>query len=266
MLCRVPVRFALALCATACIAGCPPSPPPTDATTYTYEVVNSYPHDTTAFTQGLFYHDGALYEGTGRTGESNMRKVALETGQVQMQRDLDDRYFGEGIARVENRIIQLTWRTEKAFVYSLDTFAPQGEFSYDTEGWGLTYDGQHLVMSDGSYRLYFRNPDTFAIVKTVEVYDGERPVVRLNELEYIDGMIYANVWRTDRIAIINPATGEVSAWIDLTGLLSPADTTSSADVLNGIAYDAEGDRLFVTGKLWPKLYEITLKEVDAATE
>lgn len=227
-------------------------------TVYRYRVVNVYPHDPDAFTQGLVYHDGIFYEGTGLKGSSSLRKVAIETGEVLQIHNLAPEYFGEGIALVGDRIWQLTWREQTAFLYDRETFQQLNTFGYPTEGWGLTYDGTRLIMSDGSANLYFRDPETFQLLAQVQVRDDQGPVVRLNELEFIDGQVYANVWQTDRVAVIDPASGNVTAWIDLAGLLDPEDVTQPVDVLNGIAYDAANDRLFVTGKLWPKLFEIEL--------
>jgi glutamine cyclotransferase len=224
-----------------------------------YRVIRAYPHDPNAFTQGLVYEHGFLYEGTGRQGQSSLRKVELETGTVVQSVSLDLRHFGEGIAIVDNRIYQLTWQTRTCFVYNKRTFTVLETFSYDGEGWGLTTDGQRLIMSNGTSTLAVRDPQTFAIVREIEVQDHGVAVERLNELEYIDGEVWANVWQTDRIARINPLTGEVTGWIDLTGLLAPADREGrQVDVLNGIAYDAAAKRIFVTGKLWPKLYQIEI--------
>lgn len=225
---------------------------------YTYKVLKVYPHDPEAFTQGLVYLDGALYEGTGLEGHSSLRRVDLETGEVLQQYDLPERYFGEGIAVLGQRIFQLTWRSHVGFVYGRAKFDKQREFPYATEGWGLTHDGKRLIMSDGTATLYFLDPDKLNQTGNVEVRDERGPVSRLNELEYVEGEIYANVWQTDRIARISPKTGQVLGWIDLRDLLSPADRVRQVDVLNGIAYDAAGKRLFVTGKWWPKLFEIEL--------
>ncbi len=219
-----------------------------------YRVVNEYPHDRKAFTQGLVYADGVLYEGTGRHGESTLRRVDLETGEVLQSRSLDEIHFGEGIALHGDRIYQLTWQTQTCFVYDRETFAPLDTFSYPTEGWGLTTDGERLIMSDGSNRLTVRDPATFTEVDSLEVVDGDQPVPALNELEYIDGEIWANVWRSDLIARIDPATGRVNSWIDLSGLRS--ERWKKVDVLNGIAFDPASGRIFVTGKLWPRLFEI----------
>ena len=229
-----------------------------EASSYTYEVVNSYPHDTAAFTQGLVYEDGFLYEGTGLAGQSSLRKVDLTTGKVLQSVNLPEALFGEGITVFGDRIVQLTWTTRVGFVYDKKSFEKVGEFAYLTEGWGLTHDGKQLIMSDGTSTLYYLDPKTFALTGKIEVsYEGT-PVVKLNELEYIKGQIYANVWQTDRIARISPKTGEVVAWIDLGGLLQRENYPGKADVLNGIAYDTRKGWLFVTGKLWPKVYEIKL--------
>lgn len=198
-----------------------------------------------------------LYESTGLYGRSSLRRVALETGEVLQQRDLPAEYFGEGLALFDGRLIQLTWQNNTGFVYDAASFALQQTWTYPTEGWGLTHDGAHLIMSDGSATLRFLDPRTFQAQREVLVTDGGRPVGLLNELEYVNGEVFANVWQTDWIARIDPQTGRVLGWIDLSGLLAPEER-QAADVLNGIAYDAQNGRLFVTGKLWPKLFEITL--------
>lgn len=220
---------------------------------YSYRVVHTYPHDSQAFTQGLVYTNSVLYEGTGLSGLSSLRRVDLQTGEVLQIKPVPAPYFGEGIAVYSDTIVQLTWQSHVAFVYDRDTFSQTGTFTYTGEGWGLTYDGQRLIMSDGSSTLYFRDPQTFSETGRVQVHDGATPVSRLNELEYIGGEVYANVWLTNRIARVDPQTGQVTAWIDLTGLRPPG-----TDVLNGIAYDSTNGRLFVTGKRWPYLYEIEL--------
>lgn len=225
---------------------------------YTYRIVNSYPHDREAFTQGLVFEDGYLYEGTGRWGQSSLRKVDLETGIVLKTLRLPSQLFGEGITIVNDKIIQLTWKAKVGLVYDKFSFKLLDVFYYPTEGWGITYNQTHLIMSDGSSTLYFLDPHTFKEVGEIDVHDVNGPVERLNELEYVEGEIYANVWKTDHIAKIIPETGEVSAWIDLQGLLGAEDRAFPLDVLNGIAYDEHKRRLFVTGKLWPRLFEIEL--------
>jgi glutamine cyclotransferase len=233
------------------------------AARYTYEVVEAYHHDPQAFTQGLVWHEGRLYEGTGLYGSSSLRQVDLETGEVLQSVSLPPEYFGEGIAVLGSRVYQLTWREKTGFVYDLESFAPLGSFSYPTEGWGLTTDGQHLIMSDGSHILYFLDPEDFEVVHELEVRDGNDVIPRLNELEYIAGEIYANVWLTDSVVRIDPRDGQVTGWIDFTGLLSAELAQEGpVDVLNGIAYDGEAGRLFVTGKLWPRLYHVRLKELQ----
>jgi glutamine cyclotransferase len=227
---------------------------------YGYRVTRSYPHDRQAYTQGLVYHEGVLYEGTGLNGRSSIRKVRLETGEVLQIRPLDREHFGEGIVIWKNALVQLTWRSGIGFVYDAQTFQPRRTFSYAGEGWGLTHDGTRLIMSDGSETgtLRFLDPETLRETGKLVVRDGAgRPVDELNELEFVKGEIYANVYQTDRIARISPKTGRVVGWIDLHGLLDPRDA-AGAEVLNGIAYDAAKDRLFVTGKQWPKLFEIQL--------
>lgn len=240
-----------------------PTPPvkvgsPQPVPVFTYSVRNAYPHDRTAFTEGLVVDGGALYESTGLNGQSTLRRVDLASGKVLQSVPLSAEYFGEGITVWGDHIIQLTWKSHVGFVYDKTSFKLLATFNYPTEGWGLTHDDQHLIMSDGTATLHFLNPDTLEETGRITVTDAGQPVFKLNELEFIRGEIWANVWQTDRIARIAPATGYVTAWIDLTGLLGPADRQQPVDVLNGIAYDAEHDRLFVTGKLWPKLFEITL--------
>lgn len=222
-----------------------------------YRVVRVYPHDPEAFTQGLVYLDGFLYEGTGLNGRSSIRKVKLENGEVVQMQKVDSQYFGEGIAVKGDTIYELTWQSEIGFLYDRATFTRKGTFNYKGEGWGLTHDGQRLIMSDGTAFLRFLDPGTLKELSRIQVKDGASPVGNLNELEYVKGEIFANVWQTHRIARISPKTGRVTAWLDLDGLLTPREA-QQADVLNGIAYDAAGDRLFVTGKLWPKLFEIKI--------
>jgi len=225
---------------------------------YTYRMVASYPHDRMAFTQGLVVEDTVLYEGTGLYGRSTLRRVELETGGILMVRALPANIFGEGITIHRDRIVQLTWQSNVGFVYSKDNFVLLQEFHYPTEGGGITHDGNRLIMSDGTSTLRFLNPETFEEIGEVEVLDDQGPVMNLNELEYVRGEIYANVWRTSRIARIDPQTGKVIGWIELKGILGSEDQSELISDLNGIAYDAKNDRLFVTGKLWPKLFEIKL--------
>jgi glutamine cyclotransferase len=230
-----------------------------DTPLYGVEVVRRLPHDSQAFTQGLLYQNGYLYESTGLEGRSSIRRVELETGRVLQQHDIPAQYFGEGIVAWGGKLIELTWRSGVGFVYDLETFALEKQFAYRGEGWGLTHDGRRLIMSDGTPELRFLDPETLQETGRITVTDQGQPVGNLNELEYVRGEVYANVWLTDRIARIDPATGTVTGWIDLTGLLTAADRARGpTDVLNGIAYDAEGDRLFVTGKLWPALFEVRL--------
>ncbi len=218
-------------------------------------VIQSFPHDPRAYTQGLTISDGNLYEGTGWYGESTLRRVDMATGTVLQQIDLPRDIFGEGIAVFGERIAQLSWRSHVGYVYDRETFTLVGTFNYPTEGWGLTYDGSRFILSDGSDILRFLDPDTFSEVGQVAVRAGGRPIYSLNELEFINGAVYANVWQTDRIAIIDPSTGNVCSWLDFTDLNS-APVSSRDDVLNGIAYDSDTGRLFVTGKRWPTLFEI----------
>jgi glutamine cyclotransferase len=219
-------------------------------------VVNIYPHDVNAFTQGLIYKDGFLFESTGLRGKSSLRKVELKTGRVIMKADLSKEYFGEGIALLDGRIYQLTWRERTGFIFDINDFRMLGRFQYKTEGWGLTSDGKHLIMSDGSAYLYFLNPRTFNIARIIKVRGNNGEIKGLNELEYVKDEIYANVYMKDQILKISPQTGEVTGKIDLSGLMKNERPKYRDGVLNGIAYDAKGDRLFVTGKMWPKLFEI----------
>jgi len=225
--------------------------------TFGYSIVRTYPHDPKAFTQGLQYADGALYEGTGEHGKSSIRRVKLETGEVLQKQEIPAEHFGEGIVLFNNELFQLTWQTHAAFVYDKNTFARKKQFSYPGEGWGLTTDGTNLIMSDGTNQLRVLDPATFVEKRRLAVSAAGVPVRQLNELEYVKGEIFANVWMTDYIARITADTGQVSGYIDLRGLLTPAQREKT-DVLNGIAYDAAGDRLFVTGKWWPKVFEIRL--------
>lgn len=241
-----------------------PVPTPAELPVYTYTVVNTYPHDPQAFTQGLVYYQGVLYEGTGLYGHSTLRRVDLTTGTVLQEHALDAEYFGEGITLFGDTLIQLTWQSNIGFVYDRETFAQLRDFAYPTEGWGLTHDGTRLIMSDGTATLFLLDPVTLERVGQVDVFDANGAVTRLNELEYVNGEVFANIWQNDRVARIDPLTGQVAGWVNLSGLLSAADRQQSVDVLNGIAYDAATDRLFVTGKFWPKLFEIDLVAPDDA--
>lgn len=227
-----------------------------------YKVIKMYPHDPNAFTQGLVFENGVLYEGTGLRGQSTLRRVELETGAILQMRELPPHIFGEGVTIYKNKIIQLSWHSNVGFVYDKDTFELLDEFHYQIEGWGITHDGKHLIISDGTSRLYLFDPETFENIGFIEVYDDAGPVTELNELEYVKGEIYANIWETDYIARIAPQTGRVIGLIGLKGLLNRENRTERVDVLNGIAYDARNDRLFVTGKLWPKLFEIELASAE----
>jgi glutamine cyclotransferase len=229
----------------------------------TYEIIRRLPHDPTAFTQGLVYADGQLFESTGRLGQSQVRELALETGDVIAATPLPDDRFGEGLALLDGRLYQLTWTSEVAYVYDAATLAPLDSFGYTGEGWGLATDGTSLIMSDGTATLRFRDPATFAVVREVTVRDGNSPLTMLNELEYARGELYANVYPSDYIVRIDPASGAVREWIDLSGLLSSRDRTGNVDVLNGIAFDERTGHFLVTGKLWPVLFEIRLDSAAA---
>jgi glutamine cyclotransferase len=233
--------------------------------TDTYKVINSYPHDAQAFTQGLVYVDGHLYESTGIKGQSSLRMEDLETGKIDQFLEVPDKYFAEGLTNWGTTLIQLTWQSHIALVYDRSTLHFLRTLPYPGEGWGLTQDGKSIILSDGSAALRFLDPETFHELRRITVRDHGAPVTQLNELEFIHGQIYANVWHSDRIARISPVTGRVLGWIDLTGLLPNADRTSPEAVLNGIAYDQEQDRLFVTGKLWPRIFEIKIVPRQPAT-
>jgi len=259
-------HFAVILVGVAVIAAClftlvllSDNPLEIEPVHYNYTIVNVYPHDEAAFTQGLVFEDGVLYEGTGLYGQSTLRCVELETGIVTQVYGLPEKFFGEGITVLGDKIIQLTWQSERGFVYDRNSFDLLQEFQYITEGWGITHNGSALIISDGTAELYFLDPETFQRIGQIEVHDKE-PVTWLNELEYINGSVYANIWKEDKIAIISPQTGQVTGWIDLKGIRDFANQGTS-DVLNGIAYDQNEDRFFVTGKRWSKLYEIELVPV-----
>lgn len=233
-----------------------------ESPSYGFEIVNTYPHDQGAYTQGLIFHDGYLLESTGQNGRSSLRKVELKTGAVLKKVDVAAQYFAEGMTLFKGKIYQLTWTTHKGFIYDPESFALLGEFYFDGEGWGLTHDNENLILSDGTHQIRFLDPVTFQIKKTINVMDQERPLRDLNELEYVKGEIYANIWQTDRIVRIDPQTGKILGWINLTNLTAPIKYGADGDaVLNGIAYDEANDRLFVTGKLWPKLFEIRVKKL-----
>ena len=247
---RLAISFILLLATTACRAAIP---------VYGYEIVHVYPHDTSAYTEGLFYKDGFLYEATGEKGTSSVRKVDLETGKVLQQHDVPAQYFGEGIVAWKGELIQLTWQSGTGFVYGLADFKLRRTFHYPGEGWALTRSSKHLYMSDGTSVLRILDPATLKATGSIKVTADGVPVTNLNELEWVNGEIYANIWLTNRIARIDPATGHVVGWIDLTGLFNVNTLpVPSNDVLNGIAWDAQHQRLFVTGKRWPKLFEIKL--------
>jgi glutamine cyclotransferase len=241
-------------CAGQSQAHTPPAAPPE----YTFKVVHAFPHDPNAFTQGLVFHDGFLYEGTGLNGRSSLRKVRLETGEVLQRTDLPGEFFGEGIAILNNQVFQLTWQSQAGFVYDLGDFHPLRRFSYLGEGWGLTAIGSDLYMSDGTAEIRVLDGRTLKEKRRLKVHDGSTAITRLNELEFVEGEIFANVWETDRVARISPQSGKVLGWIDLNGLLSAVYQKPADAVLNGIAYDAVAKRLFVTGKLWPNVFEIRL--------
>jgi glutaminyl-peptide cyclotransferase len=230
---------------------------------YDIEVVHTYPHDATAFTEGLFYLNGYLYESTGLEGHSSIRKVRLNTGEVVRRHDIPPQYFGEGIVDWHGRLISLTWKSQVGFVFDLNTFALQKQFQYSGEGWALTRNDKQIIMSDGTSTLRFLDPKTLKETGRIEVTAAGKPLPNVNELEWVKGEIYANVWRTNSIVRIDPGSGRVVGIINLAGLLKPEDIVSGqTDVLNGIAYDAKHDRLFVTGKNWPKLFEIRLRPAD----
>jgi glutamine cyclotransferase len=268
-------RFALALVAVAlACAGCAPSSPPPPAASaqpaapdpvyYRYTIVNAFPHDRSAFTEGLVYWSGNLYESTGLLGESSLREVDLDSGKVLRQIPLSSEYFGEGLTILGDKAYQLTWKNHLAFCYDVADFHLEKTFPYDAEGWGLTTDGQSLIASDGTSQIRFIDPATFTTQRSIDVELLGQPVRELNELEYIQGEIYANIWQTNNIVRIDPKDGRVLGIIDFTGLLPAADRAPDTDVLNGIAYDAAHDRLFVTGKKWPWIYEVKLSPLKQA--
>jgi len=260
------LKFSAIVTTASIILACAPAPASSiaaqrkPAPVQSYKVVATFPHDTSSFTQGLvFASDGQLYESTGLEGESTLRRVDIATGQTLQKIDVPSQYFAEGLAMVGDELLQLTWRHKLGFVYDRKTFKQKRTFSYKTEGWGIAYDGtSNLVMSDGSDTLTFLDPKSLAVAKTLRVMDAGRPVSNLNELEWIEGEIWANIWMTDRIARISPRTGEVNAWIDLSSLYPASQRMPPADVMNGIAYDKATRRIYITGKKWPRLYQITV--------
>jgi glutamine cyclotransferase len=262
------VGVAVALAFVACTKSAgqkPPSVPASPAATtgalvhYTCEVVATWPHDRGAFLQGLVFRNGEWLEGTGLFGQSTLREVEIKTGRVLKSVALAKEYFGEGLAVIGDRAYQLTWQNHKGFVYDADTFRFEREFTYEGEGWGLATDGHSLVLSDGTSRIRFLDPATFQVTRTIDVVMDGKPVRMLNELEWVKGEIFANLWQTDEIVRIDPATGQVRGVIDCAGLLPAGERSDDGAVLNGIAYDEATDRLFFTGKLWPKIFEVRLK-------
>ena len=239
-----------------------PATPPANgpAPSYGYQIVNIWPHDSNGFTQGLILTNGQLLESTGQEGRSSLRSVELETGKILKRVDVPEPYFAEGLAVLNGKVYQLTWQHHLGFIYDSQTLERVGQFNYSGEGWGLTTDGKSLILSDGSNRLRFIDPSNFQVTKTINVLDGTTPIRELNELEFVQGEIYANIWHDDRIVTIDPQSGRVNSWIDLTGLIPKEDLRDNPEaVLNGIAYDQANNKLFVTGKLWPRLFEIRVK-------
>jgi len=259
-----PSKFPALLLFLALVSCAPHSPASPEPPHYTYEIVNTFPHDRGAFTEGLVFLNGHLFESTGLNNQSTLREDDLATGNVLRQVPLSSEYFGEGLAILGSKAYQLTWQNHQGFVYDLPTFHLIKTFNYDGEGWGLTTDGHSLIMSDGTSQIRFLDPDTLAVQRTLTVTLRGQPVTQINELEYIKGEIYANVWQTNNVLRIDPKTGAVLGVIDFSGLLPAADRAPDTDVLNGIAYDSATDRLFVTGKKWPKLFEVRLKSLAPA--
>jgi glutamine cyclotransferase len=228
----------------------------TGAGRFSFVIVNRFPHDPMAFTQGLVWDNGTVFEGTGKYGRSSLRRVDLVTGRVEQQRDYPKRIFAEGITVLGNTIYQLTWKNNRVFQYDKHDFSLLKSWPFPRQGWGLTHNGRELIVSDGSATLYFLDPATLGEQRRISVHDGSRQISQLNELEYIKGAVYANIWHSNWIAIIDPADGAVSGWLDLNPLPGRLETDKPVNVLNGIMYDPAADRLFVTGKLWPTLFEI----------
>lgn len=260
---RLVAFLALSACSRPASVHAPSVPPsPADTRTvsrYGYEVVKTWPHDRLAFTQGLVFRHGNLVESTGLNGQSTLREVELGTGKVLKQVSVSAEHFAEGLAVIGSQAFQLTWHSGTALVYDADTFRREKEFTYAGEGWGLTTDGTALILSDGTHEIRFLDPKTFKVTRSIAVFHDGHPLRNLNELEYVNGEIFANIWQTNTVARLDPATGRLLGLIDFSGLLAPADYAGNTDVLNGIAHDATGDRLFVTGKNWPKLFEVRLK-------
>jgi glutamine cyclotransferase len=236
-----------------------PSPGNGPAPKYGFQIVNIWPHDSNAFTQGLILMDGKLLESTGEEGRSSLRRVEIESGKVLKKVDVPEPYFAEGIATLNGKVYQLTWQHNLGFIYDAQTFDRVGQFNYQGEGWGLTTDGQSLILSDGTSSIRFIDPASFRVTRSINVTDQNLPVRELNELEYVNGEIYANVWHDNRIATIDPQSGHVNSWIDLTGLMPEGELQDPEAVLNGIAYDQASDKLIVTGKLWPRVFQIKVK-------
>jgi len=260
---RLILILAIALTCIQCNGDTPAkrAEPPANvpAPKYGYQIVNIWPHDSNAFTQGLILQDGKLLESTGQEGFSSLRRVELESGKVLQKVNVPEPYFAEGIAVLNGKVYQLTWQHQVGFIYDAQTFARLGQFNYQGEGWGLATDGQSLILSDGSNRIRFIDPSNFRVTRSITVLDSGKPVNELNELEYVNGEIYANVWHDNRIATIDPQSGRVTSWIDLSGLMPEGELHDPEAVLNGIAYDKANDKLIVTGKLWPRLFEIKVK-------
>lgn len=254
-----PLRFIACCLLGISLTACDPGASAQEGEIWVPEVVATFPHDSNAFTQGLLFHDGDFYESTGLRGESSLRQVDIETGRVLRRENLSSTYFAEGLELVGDKLYQLTWQAGRVFVYTVDDFELIDSFAYEGEGWGLAWDGEQLVMSDGTPTLRFIDPADFSVQRTITVTDNGEPQVNLNELEYIDGEVWANIWFEDRIARIDPEDGHIVGWIDMSQLY-PADRRDPDAVVNGIAWDPDADRIFVTGKLWPAIFEVRFSE------
>lgn len=251
------VKFSLSVvCALAIVAGCDGSAGSIRGETL--EVIATTPHDRAAYTQGLVFHEGFFYESTGLYGSSSVRKIDPATGEILKRHDLEQRFFGEGLTALHGRLFQVTWRERTGFIYETSTLEPVGSFQYEGEGWGLTTDGASLILSDGTYRLRFIDPHTFKVIRVLYVTDGGRVIYAVNELEWIRGEIWANIWQEDNIARIDPESGVVVGWVNVGGFVSPLERWRGAEVANGIAYDSVSNRIWVTGKRWPQIYEVRL--------